>query len=131
MNPEFLTRATKELDNVVSCNRLVTEKDLPHLPYVEAIIKETMRMHPPAPMLAPHLSREDASIDGYDIPTGTIVLVNVWSISHDPTSWDTPEEFQPERFVGSKINMKGQYFDLVPFVGKFQRWSKRPRKRRG
>ncbi|CAL5064201.1 unnamed protein product [Urochloa decumbens] len=114
-NPEFLTRATKELDNLIGGNRLVTEKDLPHLSYIEAIIKETMRMHPPAPMLAPHLSREDASIDGYDIPAGTILLVNVWSIGRDPTSWDAPEKFQPERFVGSKIDMKGQCFELVPF----------------
>ncbi|CAL5088134.1 unnamed protein product [Urochloa decumbens] len=114
-NPEFLTRATKELDNLIGGNRLVTEKDLPHLSYIEAIIKETMRKHPPAPMLAPHLSREDTSIDGYDIPAGTILLVNVWSIGRDPTSWDAPEKFQPERFVGSKIDMKGQCFELVPF----------------
>ncbi|CAN6196088.1 unnamed protein product [Urochloa humidicola] len=114
-NPEFLTKATKELDNLIGGNRLVMEEDLPHLSYIEAIIKETMRMHPPAPMLAPHLCREDASINGYDIPAGTIVLVNVWSIGRDPTSWDTPEKFQPERFVGSKIDMKGQCFELVPF----------------
>ncbi|CAL5064200.1 unnamed protein product [Urochloa decumbens] len=114
-NPEFLTRATKELDNLIGRDRLVTEKDIPHLSYIEAIIKETMRMHPPAPMLVPHLSREDASIEGYNIPAGTIVLVNVWSIGRDPTLWDAPEKFQPERFVGSKIDMKGQCFELVPF----------------
>ncbi|CAN6167038.1 unnamed protein product [Urochloa humidicola] len=114
-NPECLTRATKELDNLIGGDRLVTEKDLPHLSYIEAIIKETARMHPAAPMLVPHLSREDASIDGYDIPAGTIVLVNVWSIGRDPMSWDAPEKFQPERFVGSKIDMKGQCFELLPF----------------
>lgn len=113
--PEVFAKATEELDNVVGRGRWVTEKDIPHLPYVEAIVKETMRMHPVAPMLVPRLSREDASVGGYDIPAGTRVLVSVWSIGRDPTLWDAPEEFMPERFLGSKIDVKGQDFELLPF----------------
>jgi cytochrome P450 len=113
--PEILAKATEELDRVVGRGRLVTETDMTSLPYVEAIVKETMRVHPVAPLLAPHVAREDASVGGYDIPAGTRVLVNVWTIARDPALWDSPEEFMPERFIGSKIDVKGQDFELLPF----------------
>ncbi|THU47573.1 hypothetical protein C4D60_Mb09t17000 [Musa balbisiana] len=85
------------------------------LPYVEAIVKETMRMHPVAPMLVPRLSREHTTFDGYDIPSGTRVLVNVWTIGRDPSIWEAPDEFRPERFLGSPIDVKGHDFHLLPF----------------
>ena len=72
-------------------------------------------MHPIVPLLIPRVTREDASIAGYDIPKGTHVLVNVWTIGRDPALWDAPEEFMLERFVGSKIDVKGQDFELLPF----------------
>ncbi|KAG8056890.1 hypothetical protein GUJ93_ZPchr0002g25436 [Zizania palustris] len=116
-NPRTLAKATEELDRVVGGDRLVTEADMPCLPYIEAVMKETMRMHPVAPMLAPHVAREDAfSVPGgYDIPAGTRVLVNMWTIGRDPALWDSPEEFMPERFVGSKIDVRGHDFELLPF----------------
>uniref|UniRef100_A0A0D9XE53 Uncharacterized protein n=1 Tax=Leersia perrieri TaxID=77586 RepID=A0A0D9XE53_9ORYZ len=113
--PEVFVKATEELDRIIGRGRWVTEKDIPSLPYVDAIIKETMRMHPVAPMLVPRLSREDTSIDGYDIPAGTRVLVSVWSIGRDPKLWENPEEFMPERFIGSKLDVKGQDYELLPF----------------
>jgi cytochrome P450 len=113
--PEVFAKATEELDHVVGRNRWVSEEDIMSLPYVDAIVKETMRLHPVAPMLAPRLSRKDVSIDGYDIPVGTRVLVCMWSIARDPVLWDSPEEFMPERFLGSKIDVKGQDFELLPF----------------
>lgn len=113
--PEVFSKATEELDRVVGRERWVTEDDIPNLPYVEAIVKETMRLHPVAPMLAPRLSREDASVCGYNIPVGTRVLVSVWSIGRDPAVWDAPEDFVPERFIGSKIDIKGHDFELLPF----------------
>jgi typhasterol/6-deoxotyphasterol 2alpha-hydroxylase len=113
--PEVIAKATEELDRVIGRGRWVTEKDIPHLPYVDAVVKETMRLHPVAPMLVPRLSREDSSVGGYDIPAGTRVLVSVWSIGRDPALWDAPEEFQPERFLGSSIDVKGQDYELLPF----------------
>lgn len=114
--PEVLAKATEELDRIVGRERLVTERDLPRLPYIEAILKETMRLHPVAPLLMSHLAREGvSSMDGYDILAGTVVFVNVWSIGRDPESWDAPEVFRPERFLGSKIDVKGQDFELLPF----------------
>ncbi|OEL32947.1 Flavonoid 3'-monooxygenase [Dichanthelium oligosanthes] len=115
-NPKLLGKATEELDHVVGRERrLVAETDLPTLPYIEAILKETLRLHPVAPTLVPHVAREDACVDGYDIPAGTTAFINVWAIGRDPTLWDAPEEFRPERFIGSKIDVKGQDFELLPF----------------
>lgn len=74
-----------------------------------------MRPHMVVPLLSPQLSREDTSVGGHDIPAGTRVFVNAWAISRDPELWHRPEEFRPERFVGSKIDVKGQDFEMLPF----------------
>ncbi|KAJ4755201.1 Cytochrome P450 superfamily protein [Rhynchospora pubera] len=113
--PEIFKKATEELDRVIGRERWVEEKDINQLPYIDAIVKETMRLHPVAPMLVPRQSREDAVFNGYDIPAGTRVLVNVWTIGRDPTIWDKPDEFRPERFLGKSIDVKGQDFELLPF----------------
>ncbi|KAL6859133.1 hypothetical protein ACP4OV_018135 [Aristida adscensionis] len=114
-NPSALATAADELDRVVGRGRWVTERDIAHLPYLDAIVKETMRLHPIVPLLTPRVAREDALVGGYDIPKGTHVFVNVWAIGRDPALWDAPEEFVPERFIGSKIDVKGQDFELLPF----------------
>uniref|UniRef100_A0A5B6Z7V8 Uncharacterized protein n=2 Tax=Davidia involucrata TaxID=16924 RepID=A0A5B6Z7V8_DAVIN len=113
--PEIFKKATEELDRVIGKDRWVEEKDMPNLPYTEAIVKETMRLHPVAPMLVPRLAREDCKVAGYDIQQGTRVLVNVWTIGRDPALWDKPNEFCPERFIGKAIDVKGQDFELLPF----------------
>lgn len=113
--PELFEKATEELDRVIGRNRWVEEKDLPNLPYIQAIVKETMRLHPVAPMLVPRESLEDCKVDGYDIVKGTRILVSVWTIGRDPKLWDLPEEFMPERFIGKEIDIKGHDFELLPY----------------
>lgn len=113
--PEIFNKATEELDRVIGQNRWVQEKDIPSLPYIESIVKETMRLHPVAPMLVPRLSRKDCKVAGYDIQKGTRVLVNVWTIGRDPELWEKPNEFCPERFIGKDIDVKGHDFELLPF----------------
>lgn len=113
--PEIITKATKELDQVVGKERWVLEKDIQNLPYIRAIAKETMRLHPVAPMLVPRMSREDVQIQGYDIPKGTCVLVNTFTSQRDPQIYESPQEFFPERFIGKNIEVKGQDFELLPF----------------
>ncbi|CAA6659317.1 unnamed protein product [Spirodela intermedia] len=84
--PEIFEKAWEELDRVVGRERWVEEKDIPNLPFIETVVKETMRLH----------RREDTTVAGYHVPAGTEVLVNVWTIGRDPAVWDSPEEFRPE-----------------------------------
>ncbi|XP_047326309.1 trimethyltridecatetraene synthase-like [Impatiens glandulifera] len=114
-NSKTLIKAQEELDCVIGPNRWVQEDDLINLPYIDAILKESMRMYPVTPMIVPRESREDCKVDGYDIPKGTRVLVNMWSIGRDPTVWDEPQQFNPDRFIGKTIDVKGNDFELLPF----------------
>ncbi|KAM0979434.1 hypothetical protein ACFX13_015571 [Malus domestica] len=115
MNPKVLGRAQAEVRGIVGERRVVLESDLPQLDYLKAVIKEIFRLHPPAPVLLPRESMEDVSIDGYDIPAKTRIFVNAWAIGRDPESWENPETFEPERFIGSTIDFKGQHYELLPF----------------
>lgn len=85
--------------------------------YLKAVIKETLRLHPPVPLLVPHLSQEDCDVDGYTIPSGMPLLVNAWAIGRDPRLWDAAEEFVPERFVrgGGGVDFRGMDFEFLPF----------------
>ncbi|ESW24307.1 hypothetical protein PHAVU_004G119100, partial [Phaseolus vulgaris] len=101
--------------NVVGGRSRITEEDLTSMHYMKAVIKETFRLHPPAPLLIPRESREDAKVMGYDIASGTQVVVNAWAIARDPSCWDKAEEFEPERFLNSSIDVKGLDFEVLPF----------------
>ncbi|GMI97845.1 TRANSPARENT TESTA 7, CYTOCHROME P450 75B1 [Hibiscus trionum] len=113
--PHLIRQATEELDKVIGRERWAEEKDIPQLPFLDAIIKETLRKYPVAPLLAPHLAMEDCNVAGYDIRKGTRVFVNAWSIGRDPSVWEQPDKFRPERFVGRNIDVKGQNFEMLPF----------------
>ncbi|XP_042499769.1 trimethyltridecatetraene synthase-like [Macadamia integrifolia] len=114
-NPEIFKRATEELDRVVGRERWVQEKDISNLPYIDGIVKETMRMYPVSPLLTPHQAQEDCEVAGYTILAGTRVHVSQWTIGRDPMLWDAPQEFRPERFIGKTIDIKGRDFELLPF----------------
>ncbi|BBN16637.1 protein MpCYP829F2 [Marchantia polymorpha subsp. ruderalis] len=114
-HPDMLRRVQKELDTVVGKNRLAEESDLVNLEYLRAVIKETFRLHPVLPLLLPHQSDVDVQIGGYDIPAKTRVMVNTYAIGRDPQVWEDPLEFNPDRFLNSPIDVKGQNFELLPF----------------
>lgn len=97
-HPHSLKRAIEELDNVIGQERLIEETDIAKLPFLQNIVLETLRLKPPAPLLVPHMSSEDCIIGGYDVPSQTIVFINIWSIHRDPKLWDDPKSFRPERF---------------------------------
>ncbi|KAL4566313.1 hypothetical protein LXL04_030427 [Taraxacum kok-saghyz] len=116
-NPNVLKKAQEELENHVGKDRMVEESDLNNLVYLQAIIKESMRLYPALPLSVPHESTEDCIIGGYTVPKGTRLFVNFWKIQHDPEIWEDPFEFKPERFLtGEKeIDVKGHNFELIPF----------------
>nr|XP_015882403.2 cytochrome P450 71AP13-like [Ziziphus jujuba var. spinosa] len=115
MNPKVMEKAQAEVRRVVGDRKVVLESDLPQLYYMKAVIKEIFRLHPPAPVLVPRETMERVKIDGYDIPAKTRIFVNAWAIGRDQESWEDPETFEPERFMGSTIDFKGQDFELIPF----------------
>ncbi|TXG56177.1 hypothetical protein EZV62_017490 [Acer yangbiense] len=114
-NPRLMKKAQDEIRNCIGKKGRVTEDDIDQLPYLKMIIKETLRLHPPAPLL---LARETIShfkVDGYDINPKTLIQVNVWAIGRDPKYWKNAEEFYPERFMDNSIDYKGQNFEFLPF----------------
>lgn len=107
-HPEALDKARAEIDAHVGPNRLLDELDLPNLKYLQNIINEALRLFPPAPLLLPHESSEDCVVGGFDVPGGTMLLVNAWSIHRDPRTWREPTRFMPERFVSSGVDQTGE-----------------------
>jgi len=100
--PEVAKKAQAELDSVVGTDRIPTFEDRDNLPYINAIVKETIRWHPVAPMGLPHVNEEDDIFNGYFIPKGSIILPCIWGFSKDPAMHDKPFEFIPERFIGGE-----------------------------
>lgn len=115
LNPSMMRKAQEELESVVGLDRRVEESDVPRLQYLKAVVKETLRLHPPGPLLIPHESFDDCMVGGYFIPRKSRLIVNVWALARDPKSWEDADVFKPERFIGSPIDMKGQHFQMIPF----------------
>uniref|UniRef100_A0ACD6AP70 Uncharacterized protein n=1 Tax=Avena sativa TaxID=4498 RepID=A0ACD6AP70_AVESA len=113
--PRVMQKAQAEVRENLQGKSKVTEEDLDNLNYLRLVIKETLRLHPAAPLLLPREALEQRRILGYDIPKGAMVLVNAWAISRDPKHWEDPEEFKPERFESGTIDFKGTNFEYTPF----------------
>ncbi|KAA8543530.1 hypothetical protein F0562_021724 [Nyssa sinensis] len=116
-NKHALKRAQEEIDLKVGTERWVEESDIKNLVYLQAIVKETLRLYPPGPIAVPHEALEDCQVAGYHIPKGTRLFVNVWKLHRDPRIWLEPDKFMPERFLTShaEVDVSGQHFELIPF----------------
>ncbi|GMQ10239.1 hypothetical protein CsSME_00053319 [Camellia sinensis var. sinensis] len=113
--PQIMKKLQNEVRKIAKGKLNITENDLENMYYLKAVIKESLRMHPPAPLLVPRESIQDAKVMDYDIVAGTQVIVNAWAIARDPLSWEDPKEFRPERFLNSSIDFKGHNFEFIPF----------------
>ncbi|CAI0558606.1 unnamed protein product [Linum tenue] len=116
-HPEVLKTAQSELDSHVGKERRVQESDLRHLDYLKAIVKETLRLYPAAPLSVPHQSTEDCTVAGRFVRKGTRLIVNLSKIQRDPRVWSDPDEFRPDRFLTTHkdVDLRGQDFELIPF----------------
>ncbi|XP_058070560.1 cytochrome P450 71A1-like [Magnolia sinica] len=114
-NPRIMEKAKEEIRRVIGIKEKVEEDDLVQMDYLKSIIKETLRFHPPGPLLVPHESTTSVRIQGCHISPKTRVLINAWAIGRDPRSWENPDEFIPERFANNPIDFKGQDFQFIPF----------------
>ncbi|KAL7165168.1 hypothetical protein ACSBR2_040945 [Camellia fascicularis] len=114
--PQVLRKAQQEVETVVGKDNIVEESHIHKLPYLYAVMKETLRLHPALPLLVPHCPTKSCIIGGYTIPKGARVFVNVWAVHRDPSIWTNPLEFDPERFWGdSKWDYSGNDFNYFPF----------------
>lgn len=113
-NPRVMEKAQAEVQQVLIGKRTLEETDIQQLDYVKLVIKETLRLHPPVPLLIREC-KERCKISGYDIPTKTKVIVNVGAIGRNPECWINADCFQPERFQGSSVDFKGTDFEFIPF----------------
>ncbi|WMV21323.1 hypothetical protein MTR67_014708 [Solanum verrucosum] len=114
-HPRVLKKLEDEVRELGQGKTEITEDDLGNMQYLKAVIKESLRLHPPNPLLVPRESMEDVKLLDYHIPAKTEVLINAWAIGRDPLLWDDPEEYRPERFLNSDIDFKGLNFELIPF----------------
>nr|QKV50715.1 Cytochrome P450 71A26 [Astragalus membranaceus] len=112
---DIMKKLQDETRSVVGDRTHITEDDLGHMKYLKAVVKETLRLHPPIPLLVPRENRQDMKLNSYNVKAGTRVIINAWAIARDPKYWDQPEDFKPERFLNSSIDVKGNDFELIPF----------------
>jgi cytochrome P450 len=116
-NPDIMKKARDEIDSTIGTTpRLVQESDIPNLPCLQAVVKETLRLHPTGPIIVREATK-DCTVADYHIPVKTQLFVNVWAIGRDPNHWEKPLEFRPERFLDGKgsLDVRGQHFHLLPF----------------
>ncbi|KAJ9674580.1 hypothetical protein PVL29_023865 [Vitis rotundifolia] len=117
-NRDTLKKAQEELDHIqVGKKRLVNEQDISKLVYLQAIVKETLRLYLPVTLGGPRQFTEDCTLGGYHVSKGTRLILNLSKIQKDPRIWLGPTEFQPERFLTTHkdLDPRGKYFEFIPF----------------
>lgn len=113
-HPKVTKKLQNELERVVGMDEMVDESHLNNLEYLDLVVKEALRLHPPGQLLV-HESMEDCTINDFHVSKGTWTFINAWSIGRDPNFWHEPDEFVPERFAGGSVDLLGQHFQLIPF----------------
>ncbi|KAK7274025.1 hypothetical protein RIF29_15095 [Crotalaria pallida] len=114
-DPRVMKKAQAEVREVFDVTERVDEICINELKYLKLVVKETLRLHPAAPLLLPRECAQACEINGYHIPIKSKVIVNAWAIGRDPNYWTEPERFYPERFNDSSIDYKGGNFEYIPF----------------
>lgn len=116
LNSEVQSKLQVELETVVG-ERAITDADVARLPYLQAVVKEALRVHPPGPLLSwARLSTSDVQLsNGMLVPANTTAMVNMWAITHDTGVWDDPHMFKPERFLDADVDIRGGDLRLAPF----------------
>ncbi|KAJ0603734.1 putative cytochrome P450 [Helianthus annuus] len=114
-HPRVMKKLQKEVTEIALGKPMITEDDLEKMTYLHAVLKEALRLHTPAPLLISRESTQDVKLMGYDISAGTQVIINAWAIGRDPSQWEEPEMFCPERFLNNSIDYRGHNFEYIPF----------------
>ncbi|XP_076915063.1 putative (S)-N-methylcoclaurine 3'-hydroxylase isozyme 2 [Bidens hawaiensis] len=112
-NQDAMRKIKEEINREIKSDKIKMSK-LSKLPYLQACVKESLRLHQPVPFLLPRRAVETCEVMNYTIPKNAQIFVNVWAIGRDPKVWDDPLSFKPERFLGSNLDLKGQHFEFLP-----------------
>ncbi|PKI77003.1 hypothetical protein CRG98_002506 [Punica granatum] len=116
LHPHVQAKAQQEIDTLVGSGRHVQDSDIPNLPYLQSIVKEALRLHPPGPLLSwARLAIRDVHVGKLLVPAGTTAMVNMWAITHDPSLWKDPWAFNPDRFLEEDVSVMGSDLRLAPF----------------
>ncbi|KAK8943201.1 Premnaspirodiene oxygenase [Platanthera zijinensis] len=116
-HPEIMQKAQQEIRNMMDGKKKIEDEDIAKLPYLNQIIKETLRLHPTGPLLVPRLCRESVELAGYTVPVESRIVINAWAIMRDPIYWENPESFRPERFDECGADFGSANFEFIPFGG--------------
>ena len=117
-NTRIMQKLQSEIRNRTGKKEKVHELDITKMTYLKMVVKETLRLHPPAPLLIPHECVSNTKVGGYDVLSGTTVIINAWGIGRDPSTWgNNVNEFYPERFENLDLDFGGGNFEMVPFGG--------------
>ncbi|EEF47380.1 cytochrome P450, putative [Ricinus communis] len=116
-NPRVMEKAQAEVREMFGAKGNVDEEGVHNLNYLKLVIYETMRLHPPAPLVPPRECKENCVINGYDIPAKSNVILNLWALGRDPRYWNEADKFNPERFLDDSVDNKKNNFEYLPFGG--------------
>jgi len=114
-DPRVMKKVQAEVREVFGKEGDPNESEMENLKYLKCVVKETLRLHPPGPLLLPRECGEACEIKGYHIPMKSKMIINAWAIGRDPNHWTDAERFYPERFIGSDVDYKGNNFEYIPF----------------
>ncbi|XP_027930342.1 cytochrome P450 71D9-like [Vigna unguiculata] len=114
-DPRVMKKVQAEVREVFGKEGDPNESEMENLKYLKCVVKETLRLHPPGPLLLPRECGEACEIKGYHIPMKSKMIINAWAIGRDPNHWSEAERFYPERFIGSDVDYKGNNFEYIPF----------------
>ncbi|CAN4125073.1 unnamed protein product [Withania somnifera] len=114
-NPQVMEQAQAEVRQAFEGKSVITESEVQQLDYLRLVIKETLRLHAPVPLLVPRVARQRCELGGYEIQANTRLMVNAWAICRDSKYWENAECFEPERHRNSALDFKGNNFEFIPF----------------
>ncbi|TKY47005.1 flavonoid 6-hydroxylase [Spatholobus suberectus] len=114
-NPRIMEKVQAEVREVFDKEGKPNGSGIENLKYLKSVVNETLRLHPPGPLLLPRECGQACEINGYYIPVKSKVIVNAWAIGRDPNLWTEAERFYPERFIQSSVDYKGNNFEFIPF----------------
>jgi cytochrome P450 len=117
-HPSIMAKVREVIEGALGGKEAVEEPDAVGLPYLRAVVKEAMRLHPVALLLPPYQAAEDGvEIGGYTVLRGSTVIFNAWAIMRDPAVWERPDDFVPERFLGRgmEAGFRGKDSRFIPF----------------